>query len=190
MRPKERRDSGQADLLRSRLTPKIKRELRRRSAVEPVIGHLKSEHRMGRNYLWHRAGDPRSSPGHHLFPKHLTYQGRFRLGPVRAKVSVRAARDAVYLPTVRTRAKEWCTFYSVLIHVGQPHVHDGQEVRMTRIFPLAGAVLVLLEVFPAMTIKAEGVLPIGGSHIAQLAVVLGLAFAIHEFISAVRHGGR
>ena len=31
--------------------------LRRRSAVEPVVGHLKSEHRMGRNYLWHRAGD-------------------------------------------------------------------------------------------------------------------------------------
>jgi IS5 family transposase len=40
-----------------RMTPKIKRELRRRSAVEPVIGHLKSEHRMGRNYLWHRQGD-------------------------------------------------------------------------------------------------------------------------------------
>jgi hypothetical protein len=40
-----------------RVTPKIKRELRRRSAIEPVIGHLKSEHRMGRNYLWHRAGD-------------------------------------------------------------------------------------------------------------------------------------
>ena len=40
-----------------RVTPKIKRELRRRSAVEPVIGHLKSEHRMGRNYLWHRHGD-------------------------------------------------------------------------------------------------------------------------------------
>jgi IS5 family transposase len=40
-----------------RMTPKIKRELRRRSAVEPVIGHLKSEHRMGRNYLWHHQGD-------------------------------------------------------------------------------------------------------------------------------------
>ena len=40
-----------------RMTPKIKRELRRRSAVEPVIGHLKSEHRMGRNYLWHHHGD-------------------------------------------------------------------------------------------------------------------------------------
>lgn len=39
------------------VTPQIRRELRRRSAVEPVIGHLKSEHRMGRNYLWHRQGD-------------------------------------------------------------------------------------------------------------------------------------
>jgi IS5 family transposase len=39
------------------VTPNIKRELRRRSAVEPVIGHLKSEHRMGRNYLWHPQGD-------------------------------------------------------------------------------------------------------------------------------------
>src|SRR5947207_11641429 len=40
-----------------RVTPKIKRELRRRSAVEPVIGHLKAEHRMGRNYLRYRQGD-------------------------------------------------------------------------------------------------------------------------------------
>jgi IS5 family transposase len=40
-----------------RMTPKVKREMRRRSAVEPVIGHLKAEHRMGRNYLWYRQGD-------------------------------------------------------------------------------------------------------------------------------------
>jgi hypothetical protein len=39
------------------VTPSIKRELRRRAAVEPVIGHLKAEHRMGRNYLWFRRGD-------------------------------------------------------------------------------------------------------------------------------------
>lgn len=42
---------------RRRMTPKIKREMRRRSAVEPVIGHMKAEHRMGRNYLWYRQGD-------------------------------------------------------------------------------------------------------------------------------------
>ena len=40
-----------------RVTPQIKREMRRRSAVEPVIGHLKEDHRMGRNYLAHRHGD-------------------------------------------------------------------------------------------------------------------------------------
>ena len=39
------------------VTPRIKRQLRRRSAVEPVIGHLKAEHRMGRNYFWYRRGD-------------------------------------------------------------------------------------------------------------------------------------
>jgi transposase, IS5 family len=40
-----------------RVTPQIKRQMRRRAAVEPVIGHLKAEHRMGRNYLAHAAGD-------------------------------------------------------------------------------------------------------------------------------------
>ena len=39
------------------LTAAIKRAFRRRAAVEPVIGHLKSEHRMGRNHLAHGAGD-------------------------------------------------------------------------------------------------------------------------------------
>lgn len=39
------------------VTKSIKRELRRRSAVEPVIGHLKNEHRMDRNYLAGTAGD-------------------------------------------------------------------------------------------------------------------------------------
>ena len=35
----------------------IKRELRRRSAIEPVIGHMKSDGRLGRNYLKGRHGD-------------------------------------------------------------------------------------------------------------------------------------
>ena len=42
---------------RRRVTETIKRELRRRSAVEPVIGHAKTEHRMGRNYLAGTHGD-------------------------------------------------------------------------------------------------------------------------------------
>jgi IS5 family transposase len=39
------------------VTPEIKRAFKRRAAVEPVIGHLKEHHRMGRNQLAHRAGD-------------------------------------------------------------------------------------------------------------------------------------
>jgi IS5 family transposase len=40
-----------------RVTTAIERDLRRRSAVEPCFGHLKSEHRMGRNHLAHATGD-------------------------------------------------------------------------------------------------------------------------------------
>jgi IS5 family transposase len=40
-----------------RTTASIKREMKRRVAVEPVIGHLKAEHRMDRNYLKGRQRD-------------------------------------------------------------------------------------------------------------------------------------
>ena len=40
-----------------RVTTQIRREMKRRAAVEPVIGHVKAEHRMGRNYLKGRDGD-------------------------------------------------------------------------------------------------------------------------------------
>ena len=39
------------------LTPTIKRELRRRSAIEPMIGHVKADGRLGRNHLLGAAGD-------------------------------------------------------------------------------------------------------------------------------------
>ena len=39
------------------ITPTIKKELRRRSAVEAVIGHLKTNGRLGRNFLKGRDGD-------------------------------------------------------------------------------------------------------------------------------------
>jgi IS5 family transposase len=39
------------------LTRAIKRAFQRRSAVEPVIGHVKGEHRLGRNYLSGSRGD-------------------------------------------------------------------------------------------------------------------------------------
>jgi transposase, IS5 family len=39
------------------VTKAIRREMRRRAAVEPVIGHLKDDHRMRRNHLKGREGD-------------------------------------------------------------------------------------------------------------------------------------
>jgi transposase, IS5 family len=39
------------------VTDAIKRDLKRRSAVEPVIGHAKTDHRMDRNYLHGPDGD-------------------------------------------------------------------------------------------------------------------------------------
>jgi IS5 family transposase len=39
------------------LTPSIKRQLKRRSAIEPVIGHMKEDGRLGRNFLRNRHGD-------------------------------------------------------------------------------------------------------------------------------------
>src|ERR671911_84306 len=52
------------------LTPTIKRELRRRSAIEPMIGHMKADGRLGRNYLLGTAGDAMNAllvaAGHNL----------------------------------------------------------------------------------------------------------------------------
>jgi transposase, IS5 family len=39
------------------MTPAIKRQMKRRAAIEPTIGHVKLEHRMGRNYLAGSKGD-------------------------------------------------------------------------------------------------------------------------------------
>jgi transposase, IS5 family len=52
------------------LTPSIKRELRRRSAIEPMIGHMKEDGRLGRNHLLGIAGDAMNAllvaAGHNL----------------------------------------------------------------------------------------------------------------------------
>ena len=42
---------------RRNLSDTLKRWLKRRSSIEPVIGHLKHDHRMQRNYLLGRTGD-------------------------------------------------------------------------------------------------------------------------------------
>ncbi len=40
-----------------RLAPQIKKEMKRRSAIEPLIGHLKNDGHLGRNYLKGTVGD-------------------------------------------------------------------------------------------------------------------------------------
>ena len=44
-------------IVADRGAPQIKHEFKRRAAIEPVIGHLKEHHRVGRNYLAHASGD-------------------------------------------------------------------------------------------------------------------------------------
>ncbi len=39
------------------MTPQMKKELKRRSAIEPVIGHMKTDGKLGRNYLLGELGD-------------------------------------------------------------------------------------------------------------------------------------
>jgi hypothetical protein len=56
---------------------------------------------------------------------------------------------------------------------------------MDSALPIAGAVLVLLEVVGATTNRTERLLPIGGSHIAQMAIVFGSAFVVHEIMSVL-----
>ena len=52
------------------LTPTIKRELRRRSAIEAMLGHMKADGRLGRNHLLGAAGDAMNAllvaAGHNL----------------------------------------------------------------------------------------------------------------------------
>lgn len=51
---------------------------------------------------------------------------------------------------------------------------------MKSIFSLAGATVVLLEVADAASKGSLTFLPLGGSHIAQIAIVFGLAFVVSE----------
>lgn len=56
-----------------RVTEQTKRELKRRSTVEPVIGHLKAEHRMGRNDLAYSHGDAIIAAAGHNFSRLLAW---------------------------------------------------------------------------------------------------------------------
>ncbi|HEY8610092.1 MAG TPA: hypothetical protein VIL69_02230 [Roseomonas sp.] len=52
------------------ITPTIRRERRRRNAIEPVIGHMKSDGHLGRNFLRGTEGDATNltlaAAGHNL----------------------------------------------------------------------------------------------------------------------------
>lgn len=78
----------------------------------------------------------------------------------------------------------WCTVNTLFSVSGNNggHVEStaGTE-KMYDVFRIAGAVLISLEAIGAISKRPGKVLPIGGSHIAQMAIVLGLAFAISEF---------
>jgi IS5 family transposase len=55
------------------MTPQMKKELKRRSAIEPVIGHMKTDGKLGRNYLLGELGDKinalRCGAGHNFKPR-------------------------------------------------------------------------------------------------------------------------
>jgi hypothetical protein len=55
------------------------REMRRRAAVEPVIGRIKAEHRMGRSYLTKDATATAPMP---CSPLLVTTSGCSRVGPL------------------------------------------------------------------------------------------------------------
>jgi IS5 family transposase len=68
------------------ITPTIRRERRRRNAIEPVIGHMKSDGHLGRNFLRGTAGDAANvilaAAGHNLrlLRAWLAYLFAFLLG--------------------------------------------------------------------------------------------------------------
>jgi len=86
---------------RRRVTETIKRELRRRSAVEPVIGHAKAEHRMGRNYLAGTHGDAANA-----VLAAAGYNLRRLLEWLAFLLSIRSSRATRYPPSARKLVRE------------------------------------------------------------------------------------
>jgi IS5 family transposase len=79
------------------LTATIRCELRRRSAIEPVIGHMKTDGRLDRNFLAGVRGDAINAPlcgaGYNL-RLILNYLGRL----LRALLSLLAGHEALPIP--------------------------------------------------------------------------------------------
>jgi Transposase zinc-ribbon domain/Transposase DDE domain len=88
--------AAHCELEKRGVTPAIKRELKRRAAVEPVIGHLKGDHRMDRNFLIGSHGDAANA--------------------VLAAVGYNFRRLAAWLKAL------WCVWLMVVFWVGRlPH---------------------------------------------------------------------
>jgi hypothetical protein len=77
-----------------RVNQQIKREFKRRAAIEPVIGHLKDDHRMSRNYLAHSSGDDLDAMpaalGYKLLPPHSMAEAFDAQNPDRRQFSYSA----------------------------------------------------------------------------------------------------
>ena len=56
-RPKQHKLKVHTQGQKRGVTAAIRRQLKRRAAIEPVIGHCKGDHRIGRNFLAHAQGD-------------------------------------------------------------------------------------------------------------------------------------
>ena len=86
---------------RQGLTPTIKPELRRRSAIEPMIGHMKADGRLGRNHLLGAAGDAMNAllvaAGHNL-RLILNWLRLFVAWLMAALISSSAQSDTAYEP--------------------------------------------------------------------------------------------
>ena len=59
-------------------------------------------------------------------------------------------------------------------------LHEDGDLPM-QLFRGAGALLIFLEVTVAMRLPFVTFLPLGGSHIAQIAILMGTAFVLNEF---------
>ena len=81
------------------VTGAIKRDLKRRSAVEPVIGHAKTDHRMDRNYLHGSDGDANNAV--------LAAAGyNFRRLLAWLRLFLRLLLAMIRMPALRSRAPE------------------------------------------------------------------------------------
>lgn len=79
-----------------RITQAIERQMRRRSAIEPVIGHIKAEHRMSRDYLAGEQGDAinaiQAAAGYNFLAAAQLVEAAFVADPRRAPKLAKIAR--------------------------------------------------------------------------------------------------